>query len=119
MVWYLYKQFALLKQAYPHYIINMNKTWNEILFYLSGLRWDLESLLPLEAESGLNESRLAFLPVSSTSGLKAVGWEPRRFIPGGKLSSKAVFCLWSLELRLSGLACVLIKEIEINLDTLS
>lgn len=42
------------------------------------------------AESGLRESRLAFLPcASSGSGLR-VGWEPRRPAPGQQGSSMAV-----------------------------
>lgn len=40
---------------------------------LSGLKWVLESLRLREAESGLRESRRALRPVSSTSGLRAVG----------------------------------------------
>lgn len=54
----------------------------------SGLKCERESRLEREAESGLKESRLAFLPVSSTSGLSAIGCEPRRpDPPGGRLSS--------------------------------
>lgn len=51
----------------------------------SGLKCERESRRLREAESGLSESRRAFRPVSSTSGLNAVGCDPLRLQPpGGK-----------------------------------
>lgn len=51
----------------------------------SGLRRARESLRLRDAESGLSESLLALRPLSSTSGARAEGWEPRLpHPPGGK-----------------------------------